>query len=88
MLNPKTHDPVSVRQQLLAFLAASAPETTDLIKADENLLESGVVDSFRIVALAMFLEETFGVALDFEQVEESDFATLTSLTNLVIKLGA
>lgn len=88
MLNHNTHNPARVRQQLLAFLAGPAPENADSIGADENLLESGIIDSFRIVALAMFLEETFGIALDFEQVDEQDFATLTSLTDLVIKLGA
>lgn len=87
MINHKNREPLWVRQQLCEFLAAPAPENVDLIQSDVNLLESGIVDSFRIVALAMFFEETFGIALDFEEIDESDFSTLTTLTNLVLKLG-
>jgi acyl carrier protein len=77
-------DRETVRQELRAFLAEATPESTQAIEDDENLLESGIVDSFRIVSLAAFIEEKFDVPLDFDRVEEKDFANLTALTDLVM----
>jgi acyl carrier protein len=81
-------DPQGIRERICAFIAEPAPENTAAIKDDENLFESGIMDSFRIVALAMFFEDEFGVSIDFEELSESDFANLTALTNLVMSHSA
>ena len=83
-----TRDPQAIRERICAFLAEPAPENTAAIKADENLFESGIMDSFRIVALAMFFENEFGISIDFEDLAESDFANLTALTELVMRHSA
>jgi acyl carrier protein len=72
-----------IRARITAFLAEPNPANKSLIEQDADLFESGIVDSFQIVALAVFIEETFGVSLDFEQIEEKDFRTLSALTDLV-----
>ncbi|HEX3463954.1 MAG TPA: acyl carrier protein [Candidatus Elarobacter sp.] len=73
-----------IRAELAAFLAEPMPSNKALIEQDADLFESGIVDSFQIVSLAFFIEERFGVPLDFERIEEKDFSTLSALTELVL----
>jgi acyl carrier protein len=81
-------DREQIRREISAFLAGPVPGNKSLIEQDANLFESGIVDSFQIVSLAFFIEEKFGVPLDFEQIEEKDFGTLSALTDLVLTHGA
>jgi acyl carrier protein len=77
-----------IRAEIAAFLAEPVPANKPLIERDADLFESGIVDSFQIVSLAFFIEEKFGVPLDFEQIEEKDFSTLSALTDLVVSSAA
>jgi acyl carrier protein len=83
-----TRDREQIRREIAAFLAEPVPGNKSLIEQDANLFDSGIVDSFQIVSLAFFIEEKFGVPLDFEQIEEKDFGTLSALTELVLSHGA
>lgn len=80
-------DPEIVRQKLARFLAEPAPEHLAYIEGDGDLFKSGVVDSFRIVELVKFIEDEFGGAVDFEEIQEKDFSNLTMLGELVRRLG-
>ncbi len=53
-----------------------------------NLLEEEVVDSLGIFTLVSFIENTFNVSIDAEEVNLDNFETLSSITKLVeSKLG-
>ena len=51
--------------------------------ADDDLLESGVLDSFNIVSLAMFAQERFEVEFDGEDLVRDNLARLSSLVALI-----
>jgi acyl carrier protein len=50
-----------------------------IIKPDEALLSSGLIDSFHLVDLALFVEDTFGVHIDDSELNASTFDTLDGL---------
>jgi acyl carrier protein len=50
---------------------------------DTVLISSGLVDSFNLVDLAMFVEERFGVKIDDTELTADTFDTLDQLTALV-----
>jgi acyl carrier protein len=50
---------------------------------DEALISGGLVDSFHLVDLALFVEDTFGVHLDDTELNASTFDTLNQLADLV-----
>lgn len=50
---------------------------------DEPLISSGLVDSFSLVDLALFVEETFGIKLHDNELNASTFDTLSALASLV-----
>jgi acyl carrier protein len=50
---------------------------------DEALISSGLVDSFSLMDLALFVEDTFGVRIEDTELNASTFDTLDQLTALI-----
>lgn len=53
------------------------------IGAEEPLISSGLIDSFSLVDLALFVEDNFGVRIEDSELNASTFDTLTQLANLI-----
>ena len=53
------------------------------IKPDEPLLTSGLIDSFHLVDLALFIEDNFGVHIDDSELNASTFDSLDQLAVLI-----
>ena len=54
------------------------------IAPDEPLISGGMVDSFSLVDLALFVEENFGVRIDDTELNAETFDTLEELSDLII----
>lgn len=54
-----------------------------VIQPDEALLSSGMIDSFHLVDLSMFIEDKFGIRIDDFELNASTFDTLKQLTTLI-----
>jgi acyl carrier protein len=54
-----------------------------VIRPDEALLTSGLIDSFHLVDLGMFVEDTFGVRIEDFELNAETFDTLEQLVNLI-----
>lgn len=50
---------------------------------DESLVSSGVIDSLAILRLITFIEETFGVAVDDDEVVPENFETINVIKAFV-----
>ena len=53
------------------------------IAPDAALISSGLIDSFSLVDLALFVEDTFGVRIDDTELNAQTFDTLDQLATLV-----
>ncbi len=53
------------------------------IQPDEALLSSGLIDSFHLVDLALFVEDNFGVHIDDSELNASTFDSLDQLAGLI-----
>jgi acyl carrier protein len=53
------------------------------LQPDEALLTSGLIDSFHLVDLALFVEDNFGVHIDDSELNASTFDSLSGLIALV-----
>ncbi len=49
----------------------------------DPLISSGLIDSFSLVDLALFVEDTFGVHIDDTELNAQTFDTLDQLTDLI-----
>ena len=54
-----------------------------LLREDEALISSGLIDSFSLVDLALYVEDTFGVHLDDSELNAATFDTLGQLDSLI-----
>jgi acyl carrier protein len=55
-----------------------------IISPDEPLISSGMIDSFSLVDLALFVEDSFGVRLEDSELNAGTFDTLSQLLDLII----
>ena len=53
------------------------------IPGDEPLISSGLIDSFSLVDLALFVEDTFGVRIEDTELNAQTFDTLDQLAALI-----
>ena len=75
--------------QVLTEYIRSETGFTGSLGADDDLLESGVLDSFNIVSLAMFAQERFEVEFEGEDLVRDNLARLSSLVALIrLRRGA
>lgn len=55
-----------------------------VIGPDEALLSSGLIDSFHLVDLALYVEDNFGVHIDDSELNASTFDSLDQLAGLIV----
>jgi acyl carrier protein len=54
-----------------------------IIQPDEPLISSGLIDSFHLVDLALFIEDTYGVVIDDSELTANTFDDLRQLTAII-----
>lgn len=70
--------------QLSKFIAGEILKQPDRqLTADEPLISSGLIDSFRLMDLALFVEDTFGVRIEDTELNADTFDNLGQLTVLI-----
>lgn len=50
---------------------------------DEKLISSGLIDSFSLVDLSIFIEETFGARIEDTELNADTFDSLADLSELI-----
>ena len=71
----------SIRRYILANLLFTDDETA--LKDDASFLEEGIVDSTGVLELVMFVEETFGLVVEDEEIVPENFDSVGNLTRYV-----
>lgn len=52
---------------------------------ETQLIESGVLDSFSVVKLMMFVEKEFNIKIDIEDLTEENISSLVKIEELVAR---
>jgi len=50
------------------------------IEINENLFSQKIIDSFGVVELVVFLENEFGINVDYEDLNEANFSTINDIS--------
>ena len=74
-----------MKQQIISILQEIRPEFD--FSQDLDFMEEGMLDSFDIVSLVTTLDEYFGISIDGMDILPENFATISSIMNLLIKNG-
>jgi acyl carrier protein len=71
----------STNEAIQAFLIDKFPLARKRgVTFDDNLLESGILDSLGILDLVHFLEQSFGIILSDEELVAENFQTIARLS--------
>ncbi|MBL8079178.1 MAG: acyl carrier protein [Anaerolineales bacterium] len=54
-----------------------------VITPDEPIISSGLIDSFSLMDLALYVEDTFGVRIDDTELNATSFDSLDQLASLI-----
>ena len=74
----------SLLSMLESFIASKIlKQPKRKITADEPLISNGLIDSFSLVDLALFVEDTFGVRIDDTELNAQTFDSLGQLAALI-----
>ncbi len=74
----------SILTELSAYIARQILKQPDLsIAADQALISGGLIDSFSLVDLALFIEDTYGVRIDDTELNAETFDSLNQLAALI-----
>ncbi|MCJ7531940.1 MAG: acyl carrier protein [Anaerolineales bacterium] len=74
----------NINNRLAQFIATEIlKQPGRAIAEDETLISSGLVDSFSLVDLALFVEDKFGVRIDDTELKADTFDTLAQLGDLI-----
>jgi acyl carrier protein len=76
----------AIRDQLRDFIVAELlPEGSppDQIQDDTPLLASGSIDSLGLEQLLYFIEDTYGLTLEDEELHPEDFETVATVARFV-----
>jgi acyl carrier protein len=70
--------------KLSKFLSTDILKQPDrAISPDEPLLSSGLIDSFSLMDVALFVEDNFGVRIEDTELNADTFDNLTQLASLI-----
>jgi acyl carrier protein len=70
--------------QLAAFIKTTIlKQPNRVIEPGEPLISSGLIDSFSLMDLALFVEDTFGVRIEDTELNAGTFDNLTQLASLI-----
>jgi D-alanine--poly(phosphoribitol) ligase subunit 2 len=77
----RVYEQDQLQQQIIEIF--SERFETQLGSDEVDLLETGIVDSVKIVELVLEIEQRFGVSLPFEELEIDDFRTVLRLAERI-----
>ncbi len=70
--------------QLSTFITTNILKQPDrVIKPDEPLISSGLINSFSLMDVALFVEDTFGVRIEDTELNADTFDNLNQLSALI-----
>ena len=66
-------------EQIQKYLASLNPAVADAIDPDANLLRDEIVDSVAMMDVIVWLEETFDISIDPDDLTPDNFGTVNSI---------
>jgi len=75
---------IEIISSLAVFIASKIlKQPNRTITANESLISSGLIDSFSLMDIALYVEDTFGVRIEDTELNADTFDNLTQLAALI-----
>ncbi len=80
-------DTNNATNEIREWLKQNVTGSTEL-SDDYELIDNGVLTSLQTVELVMFMEQEFGIIVEDDELNEENFATVSSIAELVASKSA
>ncbi|CAN5723990.1 acyl carrier protein [soil metagenome] len=80
-------DTNNATNEIREWLKQNVTGSTEL-SDDYELIDNGVLTSLQTVELVMFMEQEFGITVEDDELNEENFATVSSIAELVASKSA
>jgi acyl carrier protein len=72
----------SIQKQIIDFIAINFlfGEAKNALGNEDSLLETGVIDSTGVLELVAFIEETYGIKVEDEEIVPENLDTISNIT--------
>ena len=74
---------MNVEQSVRDFLKNDLGKAESDVGRDESLLESGIIDSMGVLQLVAFLESTYGIKVEDDDLMPENFDTIAAITSFI-----
>ena len=74
---------MNIEEQLVAYFL----ENTDVgmeVSYDTLLVDDGIIDSMGVMDLIAFIEQTFGLSMEMDDLEIENFATINHIKTFIV----
>jgi acyl carrier protein len=78
-----TEQEKSIKETVKRFISSSITITN--LDDDDNLFESGIVNSLFAVQLMTFIEKTFAIEVEMDDLDIENFKSLNAATAFVVR---
>lgn len=82
-MSERVVEPAEIRSRIRTYLTDEVILDDAMDLTDATPLLSGLLDSMGLMDLVAFLEDEFGVALEFADVDTTNFRTVGDIAELV-----
>jgi acyl carrier protein len=73
-----------IQEKLMKYISTEILKQPDRrIDPDAPLLTGGIIDSFSLIDLALYVEDEFGVHIDDSELNSSTFDTINQLVKII-----
>ena len=80
---------LTINDELTRYIAGEIlKDSARVVMNDEPLISSGLIDSFSLVDLALYVEGTFGVRIEDTELTSVVFDTVDQLAELITRRRA
>jgi acyl carrier protein len=75
----------NIKQQIVEFITTNFlfDESSNVLGEVDSLLETGVIDSTGVLELVAFIEETYGIKIDDDEIVPENLDSIENITLFV-----
>jgi len=76
---------MTIEHQIRKFIVENFlfGESDNNLKDDDSLLENGIIDSTGVLELVAFLEETYGIELNDEEITPENLDSIANMSTFI-----
>lgn len=76
---------MDIKKVVLDFLLDNVIKEVDILADNQQLIDSGLIDSISIVNVILFFEKQFNISFGEEDLAPENFETVNAMVNIIEK---